>query len=214
MLLVALTGSIATGKTVVAAVFKELGCYVLSSDTIAHELILPQNPAWKKIIARFGDKILNQDQTINRKKLGKLIFSNNKDRQFLNSLLHPLVMGEKNKIILSLKKEKKYRIFISEAALTIEAGLTDFFDKIVVTYCRSATQIQRLQERDSISKKEALSRISSQMPQKDKIKVADYVINTSGNLRKTIEETERIYRYLLQDFQLQYGKLETPGKIY
>jgi len=212
MLLVALTGSIATGKTVVAAVFKELGCYVSSSDTIAHELILPQNPAWKKIIARFGDKILNQDQRINRKKLGKLIFSNNKDRQFLNSLLHPLVMVERNKIILSLKKEKKYSIFISETALTIEAGLTDFFDKIIVTYCKNATQIQRLQKRDSISRKEALSRISSQLPQKDKIKAADYVINTSGNLRRTIEETEQVYRYLLQDFQLNYGKLETPRK--
>jgi len=213
MLLVALTGSIATGKTIVAAVFKELGCYVLSSDTIAHELILPQNPAWKKIISRLGDKILNNDQTINRKKLGKLIFSNNKERQFLNSLLHPLIMDRKKNIIQSLKKEKKYRIFISEAALTIEAGLIDFFDKIIVTYCRSATQIKRLQKRDEISKKEALSRISSQIPQKDKIKAADYVIDTSGNLRKTIEETERIYRYLLLDFQLKYGKLETPGKV-
>jgi dephospho-CoA kinase len=212
MLLVALTGSIATGKTVVAAIFKELGCYVSSSDTIAHELILPHNPAWKKIISRFGNKILNKDQTINRKKLGKLIFLNNKDRQFLNSLLHPLVMERKKIIIQSLKKEKKYRIFISEAALTIEAGLTDFFDKIIVTYCRSATQLQRLQKRDDISRKEALSKISSQMPQKDKIKVADYIINTSGNLRKTIEETEQVYRYLLQDFQLHYGKLETPGK--
>ena len=212
MLLVALTGSIATGKSVVAAVFKELGCYISSSDTIAHELILPQNPAWKKIIARFGNKILNQDQTINRNKLGNLIFSNKEDRQFLNSLLHPLVMERKIKLIQSLKKEKKYRIFISEAALTIEAGLTDFFDKIIVTYCRNATQIQRLQKRDNISRKEALSRISSQMPQKDKIKVADYTINTSGNLRKTIEETEQVYRYLLQDFQLHYGKLETPGK--
>jgi len=212
MLLVALTGSIASGKTVVAAIFKELGCYVSSSDAIAHELILPQNPAWKKLISRFGDKILNQDQTINRKKLGKLIFSNNKDRQFLNSLLHPLVMERKKKIIQSLKKEKKYKIFISEAALTIEAGLTDFFDKTIVTYCKSATQIQRLQKRDNISKKEALSKISSQLPQKDKIKVADYVINTSGNFRKTIEETEQVYRYLLQDFQLHYGKLETPGK--
>jgi len=212
MLLVALTGSIASGKTVVAAIFKELGCYVSSSDAIAHELILPQNPAWKKLISRFGDKILNRDQTINRKKLGKLIFSNNKDRQFLNSLLHPLVMERKKKLIQSLKKEKKYKIFISEAALTIEAGLTDFFDKIIVTYCKSATQIQRLQKRDNISKKEALSKISSQLPQKDKIKVADYVINTSGNFRKTIEETEQVYRHLLQDFQLHYGKLETPGK--
>ena len=122
-------------------------------------------------------------------------------------------MERKIKLIQSLKKEKKYRIFISEAALTIEAELTDFFDKIIVTYCRNATQIQRLQKRDNISRKEALSRISSQITQKDKIKVADYTINTSGNLRKTIEETEQVYRYLLQDFQLHYGKLETPGKV-
>ncbi len=200
ILTAALTGGIATGKSVVADVFKEMGCYIFYADKEAHRLMEPEKPAWGKIVSHFGKEILNPDKTINRSKLGKIVFSNNKERQFLNSVLHPLVNKKRLKVIEKLKKQKNIQIFISEAALTIEAGLVDYFDKIIVVHCSKEIQIRRLMQRDRISKQEAKNRISSQMPLNEKKKDADYLIDTSGPLSASIEQAEKIYRYLLMDY--------------
>ena len=95
MLIVALTGGIATGKSVVANILEELGCFIHHADRIAHELTEPEKPAWKKIVAHFGEKILNEDRTINRIRLGKTIFSDKNEQEFLNKLIHPLVLKKK-----------------------------------------------------------------------------------------------------------------------
>lgn len=203
LLLVALTGGITTGKSVVADIFEELGCYVHRADKIAHHLMEPEKPAWKKIVAHFGEKILNEDKTINRKKLGTIVFSDKKERMFLNKLLHPLVIEKKKEEVDRLQTEGRYKIFVSEAALTLEAGFSSFFDKIVVVYCQKEIQIKRLMERDQISREEAMKKIEAQMPPQEKLKLADYVIDSSGSLQKTVEQTERVFRSLMIDYELK-----------
>ena len=203
MLIVALTGGIASGKSVVAEVLEELGCYIHHADKIAHDLMEPEKPAWKKIVAHFGKKILNEDKTINRSRLGKIIFSDEKERRFLNELIHPLVLEKKKEVISRLEKEGHYNIFISEAALTIEAGFADFFDKIIMTYCKKEVQKKRLMERDGISLKQTMKIIKSQMQPQEKLKYADYIIDTSSSLQSTVEQTERVYRNLMIDNEMK-----------
>lgn len=203
MLIVALTGGIASGKSVVAEVLEELGCYIHHADKIAHDLMEPEKPAWKKIVAHFGKKILNEDKTINRSRLGKIIFSDEKERRFLNELIHPLVLEKKKEVSSRLEKEGHYNIFISEAALTIEAGFAGFFDKIIMTYCKKEVQKKRLMERDGISLKQTMKIIKSQMQPQEKLKYAYYIIDTSSSLQSTVEQTERVYRNLMMDNEMK-----------
>jgi dephospho-CoA kinase len=210
MLVVALTGGIATGKSIVAQVWEQLGCYVHESDILAHELQAPNQPAWKAIVSHFGEKILNPDKTINRQNLGAIVFADTREREFLNNLLHPLVMAKKAEIIAKIHREGRYKIFVSVAALTIEAGYAKFFDKIIVVHCDRKTQLQRLMERDAINKKKAQEKINSQMPTEAKLPLADYDIDTSGSLRETLEQAEKVYRRLMADYQLKI--LEESGK--
>ncbi len=203
MLIVALTGGIASGKSVVAEVLEELGCYIHHADKIAHDLMKPEKLAWKKIVAHFGKKILNEDKTINRSRLGKIIFSDEKERRFLNELIHPLVLEKKKEVSNRFEKEGHYNIFISEAALTIEAGFADFFDKIIMAYCKKEIQIKRLMERDGISRKQTVKIIKSQMQPQEKLKSANYIIDTSSSLQSTVEQTERVYRNLMMDNEMK-----------
>lgn len=197
MLIVALTGGIATGKSVVAEVLEDRGCYIDSADRAAHDLMKPGRPAWKKIISHFGPGILNLDQTINRSRLGEIVFSDDRKRHFLNELIHPLVLEKKKQKIRRLERKGIYRIFVSEAALTIEVGFESFFDKIIVVHCPEDTQITRLMRRDRISREAAEKRIRSQMSSRDKLKYADYEIDTSGSLEETKKQAEALYRRLI-----------------
>jgi len=202
ILTAALTGGIGTGKSVAAQVFKDLGCYIFYADKEAHRLMEPEKEAWKKIVKHFGESILKKDKTINREKLGEIIFSSPEERRFLDSVVHPLVNQLRIKTIQKVKQEKKHHIFISEAALTIEAGFVDYFDKIIVVHCEKEIQISRLMKRDRISQQEAKKKIGSQLPLKKKKEYADYLINTSGNVRSTVEQTEKVYRNLFTDYLL------------
>jgi len=206
MLLVALTGGIATGKSVVADVFQQLGCYIHEADLVAHQLIAPEKPAWKAIVGHFGEQILNPDKTINRRSLGAVIFKDEAERHFLNKILHPMVLEKKREIVERLEKTDKYKIFVSVAALTIEAGFTGFFDKIIVVYCDRETQAKRLMERDGLNEQEAKKRIKSQMPPEEKLTVADYIINTSGTLAETVEQAEHAFRNLMIDYALKVSE--------
>lgn len=209
MLIVALTGGIASGKSVVSSILKELGCYIQHADRVAHEIMEPEKLAWKKIVAQFSENILNKDKTINRSRLGKIIFSDKKKQNFLNELIHPLVLKKKKETIKKLEKEGTHTIFVSEAALTIEAEFTDFFDKVIVVYCKKEIQIERLMERDQISRKEATEKLMSQMAPEEKLKYADYIIDTSGSLQNTVEQTERVYRNLMIDQEMKHAVQDT-----
>ena len=202
MLIVALTGGIASGKSVIARILEELGCYIHHADLVARELMEPEKPAWESVVAHFGQKILNPDKTINRSILGEIVFSDNKERLFLNSIIHPLVFEKKKEIIHELREEETYKIFVSEAALTIEAGFSDFFDRIIIALCKRDIQIKRLMERDRITREDAIKKIQSQMDPAKKSEFADYRIETSGSVQETIEQTEIVFRNLLMDYEL------------
>jgi dephospho-CoA kinase len=203
VLLVALTGGIASGKSVVAAIFREKGCFVQSADRLARDLMSPDRPAWKKLVARFGPAILNPDRTIDRGRFARLIFSDPEARRYVNGVVHPLVMAAKKRTVARLEREGRARIFVSEAALTIEAGYAGFFDKIVVVQCPPDLQARRLADRDGISPEEARQRIGAQMPAAEKVKHADYLIDASGTIPETIEQAERVCASLLQDEDLK-----------
>ncbi|MGB7295957.1 MAG: dephospho-CoA kinase, partial [Candidatus Aminicenantales bacterium] len=198
ILTVALTGGIAAGKSVVARLLAERGCFVQSSDRLAHELMKPGRPAWRQIVAHFGKEILNPDKTINRRRLGTIVFSNPRERHFMNRLIHPLVLAKKKTTIQALEKKDTHKIFVSEAALTIESGLVPFFDKVIVVYCPEELQVERLMKRDGITRQEARKRLRSQMPTAEKIKQADYLIETSGSVDETAVQTRRVYRNLVK----------------
>ncbi len=206
---VALTGGIACGKSIVGQYLKKKGCYWHQADVVAHRLMAPGKKAWKAIVDHFGLEILNDDGTINRRRLGDIVFSNPKEREFLNHLIHPLVLKKKEETLRRLEKTGKSGIFISEAALTIEAGFASFFDKIIVVYCPEEIQVERLMARNNLSREEALKRIKAQLPLEEKLKYADYIIDASGTIEQTIAQTEKVYQSLLQDLEAKKLALST-----
>lgn len=204
-----MTGGIASGKSVVASILEEKGFFVRSADNAAHELMSPGRPAWKKIVTRFGRDILRQDRTIDRARLGPVAFSDPAARRFLDRLLHPLVLAEQERILRRLEREGRVRIFVSEAALTVEAGFARHFDRVVVVHCSKSEQVRRLRERDGIGRAAALLKIGAQMPRKEKLRHADYAIDTSGSLAETVEQTEQVCAQLVRDAELNKMNVNT-----
>lgn len=164
--------------------------------------MLPGRPAWKKVVDRFGPSILRPDRTIDRAALGALVFSDPAARQALDAIVHPLVLADQEKTVRRLERDGRVRIIVVEAALTIEAGYAGHFDRIVVVHCRKADQIRRLRERDGISRAAAARRVGAQMPSREKLRLADYAIDTSGSLAETVEQAERLHARLVQDAQM------------
>jgi len=210
MLLVALTGSIATGKSVVGRFWEQMGCYLFRADQMAHHLMEPGSPAWEKIVTHFGEEVLKSDRRIDRSHLAERVFASPQDREFMNVLIHPLVQQQKKEKIKRLTAEGKFRIFVSEAALTIEAGYASRFHRVVVTVCSPDKQLERLMQRDGLTREAALLRIQSQMPAQEKGEQADYVIRTEGPLTATLEQAERVYRYLSQDYRTWFSPEDDP----
>lgn len=198
MLRVGLTGSIGVGKSFVASVFVELGCHVLDADQTAREVVMPGTPGLKALTNAFGEEILNTDGTLDRKQLGTLIFADPSQRQRLNNILHPFIIARQDEIMNAWEAEDPYGIGIIDAALMIESGGYKRFDKLIVVHCRPEVQLERLMLRDKLSRDEALRRINSQMPQEEKQKFADYLIDTSDGYEPTRTQTVEIYQKLIR----------------
>lgn len=201
LLLVGLTGGIASGKSVVSGLFEQKGCIIFPADEVSREIVGPGFPAWKRIIARFGRDILLPDMSIDRTALASVVFKDQAARRDLERIIHPLVLAEQKERIARAAREKRSGLFITEAALIFETGQAPLFDRIVVVHCRGDVQLARVTERYGISKRKAETRIRAQMPQREKIKMADYSIDTSGTPAETIERTERVYAGLMLDLE-------------
>ncbi len=198
-LIIGLTGGIVSGKSTVARMFKDLGAKIVDADKLGHKVILPQGAAWKRIIEIFGKDILQKDQTINRKKLGKIVFANQNLLKKLNKITHPEIIKLIKKEISLAKdnsKEEK-KILIIDAALIYETKIDRLMDKIIVVYLDEEEQLKRLIKRNNLSEKEALQKIKSQIPLKEKIEIADYVIDNSNSLDKTKEQVETIWQEIV-----------------
>ncbi len=195
MLVVGLTGGMATGKSVASKTLKELGLPIIDADLIARETVRPNEAGYREIVDYFGKGILNPDETINRRGLAKIIFSDPEERERLNSLLHPRIVEEIKKRIEDFK-ERGEGMVIVDAALLIEAGQLSLVDKLIVVTVSPKIQIKRLAQREHLTEKEAKERIATQMPLSEKVKLADYVIDNSGTVKKTIKRTKEVYRKL------------------
>ncbi len=202
MLTVALTGGIACGKSVVAGILREKGCFVHSADLAARELMSPGTDVWRAVVEHFGRDILGPDDAIDRRRLGAIVFADAAERSFLNALVHPRVLDRMRELVAEEKRLGRHKIFVSEAALVFEAGFAPFFDRIVVVSCREDVRLARLMARDGIGRDAALRKIAAQIPQAEKVGRADYVIDTSGTLAETVDATERVHAMLVMDEEL------------
>ena len=203
MLRVGLTGSIGVGKSFVASIFEELGAHVLDADQTAREVVMPGTPGLKAVTEAFGEEILNADGTLNRKQLSALVFADEAKRQQLNALLHPFIIARQDEILREWETKDPRGVGIVDAALMIESGGYRRFDKLIVVHCRPEVQLERLMLRDKLSRDEAQRRIDSQMPQEEKQKFADYLIDTSDGFDLTREQTIKVFKNLVrQDFRI------------
>ena len=196
MLLVGLTGGIATGKSLVSEILRGLGTYIIDADKIAREVVEPQKPAWLEIVEFFGKDIINKDRTINRKRLGEIVFNDPLKKRKLEEIVHPRVIEEENRMLKEYLKIKPDGIVIIDAALLIEAGSHKRVDKLIVVYADKETQTKRLMERDGLSRPDAEKKIASQLPLDKKVKMADFVIDNSKGIEETQRQTIDIFNKL------------------
>ena len=196
MLKVGLTGSIAVGKSHVLSVLKELGCHVIDADQIARDVVAPGTPALKLVTEEFGSGVLNPDGVLDRKRLGEIVFGDEEKRKKLNSILHPIIIGAQDEMIRELEAKDPNGIVIIDAALMIESGGYKRLDNLIVVYCEPEIQLQRLMKRDGLAREAALARIASQMAQQEKIKYADFLIDTSGDFADTRAQVETLFEQL------------------
>ena len=196
MLRVGLTGSIGVGKSYVAGILAELGCHVLDADQTAREVVAPGSDGLNAVVAAFGQEILLSDGSLDRPKLGSLIFGDEEKRQRLNSILHPFIIAKQDEQLQKWEAENPVGIGVVDAALMIESGGYKRFDKLVVVHCRPEVQLERLMSRNGFSRAEAQKRIDSQMSQAAKRKFADFLIDTSDGFETTRKQTEELYEEL------------------
>ena len=195
MLRIGLTGGIASGKSTVANMLKKLGTELIDADDIAHQILNPMTECGKMVIDEFGKGIQDKNGNIDRKKLGNIVFSNNEKLSLLNKITHSYIM-QVLKEKLEFYSKKKSSLVVVDAALIIEKNFQNQFDKIIVVYVNEKTQLQRLIKRDNIERDTALMRIKMQIPIKEKLKYANYVISNEGQLGKTWEVVKKVYKEL------------------
>jgi dephospho-CoA kinase len=199
MLRVGLTGSIATGKSFVSSVLRELGCLVIDADRTARDVVAPGSEGLDAVVQRFGSDILEPDGTLNRATLGARVFGDEAQRLALNAILHPLIIARQNEQLFEWEKIHPDGIAVVDAALLIESGSYKRFSKLIVVYCKPEVQLQRLMARDGLTRSEAEMRIASQLSQEAKMRLADFTIDTSGSFAETRERTELVYNQLRRD---------------
>lgn len=196
MKIVGLTGSIATGKSVVAKMFAELGVKIVDSDAIAKDIVRNGKPAYNEILEHFGSDVLAPDGEIDREKLGKIIFEDETKRQILNEITHPRVF-EIMRTEINIYASQGVAVAMCDVPLLIESGAQNWLKPIVLVYVDRETQLARLMQRDGCSRERAISRISSQMQIDEKRKFADYIIDNSGSIEDTRRQVEKIYETLI-----------------
>jgi dephospho-CoA kinase len=168
----------------------------LDADETAREVVLPGSPGLNAVAKAFGDEVLNPDGTLNRRRLGELVFADNTQREKLNHILHPFIIARQDEIMRDWEREDPQGIGIIDAALMIESRGYRRFDKLIVVHCRPEVQLERLMLRNALSRDEAQARIASQMPQEEKQKFADYLIDTSDGFEPTRTRTIEVYNEL------------------
>jgi dephospho-CoA kinase len=199
MLIVGLTGGIASGKSLVTRVFRDLGAHIIDADKIVHDLLATGQDACREVVGRFGKEIQLPDGSIDRRKLGDIIFNHPEERAWLNQCIHPRVFEAYNHQVRHLSERQPDAIIIMDAALLIETGYHKHMDRLIVVYSMQQNQVKRLMERDRFTLEQAMARISSQMPLDEKRKYADYVIENTGTREATELQAREVFAKLRQE---------------
>jgi dephospho-CoA kinase len=198
MLKVGLTGSIAVGKSFVVSVFAELGCVTFDADRIAHGVMEPGQAAYEDIVREFGRGVLADDATIDRAKMGAIVFADAERRNRLNQIVHPRVIEEQNRLLEEVRAKDPKAIAIIDAALMIESGGYKRFDKLIVVFCDREKQVERLMRRNQLTREDAERRIAAQMSSDEKRRYADYEIDTSGPFEQTRKRVAEVFGELVK----------------
>ena len=209
MLKVGLTGGIASGKSVVGEMFVARGAHLVQADRIAHQLMLPGQPVYNEVVRHFGGAILNRDLSVNRAKLAEAAFGSNTAAassadssriQELNRIVHPAVLRSQEEWMEETGRQDPRAVAIVEAALIIEAGAAKRFDRLIVVTCSDEQRIARFAARHKLAleaaRKEVERRMAAQLPEAEKVKAADYVVDNSGSIDHTREQVRELWETL------------------
>jgi dephospho-CoA kinase len=196
MLKVGLTGGLASGKSFVGRTLADLGCFLIQADALGHQVIEPGGEAYDRVVSLFGREILNSEERIDRKRLASLVFSDPEKLAQLNALVHPPVKARERALAAGFAGEHPDGIAVTEAAILVETGSYKDYARLIVAVCRPEQQVARAMERDGASREEVLDRLRRQMPLEDKVKYADFVIDTSGSKENTLQQVRTVYEAL------------------
>jgi len=196
MVKVGLTGGIASGKSTVGRMFGQLGCKVIDSDRITRQLFEAGTPVNAEVAAAFGPRVVASDGSIDRTVLAELVFKNEELRYKLNSIVHPAIKRRQAEFLAQIALGDSRAIGIVEAALMVEVGTYKDYDKLIVVTCPTRVQRERLRDRSGLTPEQIETRIASQMPMEEKVKVADFVIDNSGDIGRTRQQVDDVYRQL------------------
>lgn len=197
MLLVALTGGIASGKSTVARRLRERGAVIVDADQVARQVVEPGEPALESIVAEFGPGVLASDGSLDRAALGAIVFSDPEGRQKLNAITHPAVLERSRALFAAAAAEDPDAIVVYDIPLLVEAGRVDEFDLRVVVHAATETRVRRMIELRGMTREEALHRINSQATDTDRFAIADVVIDADGSLEHTLEQTDALWENLV-----------------
>ena len=193
---VGLTGGIASGKSTVSGMFRELGVPVIDADVIAREVVAPGSRALEAIVDAFGEEVLTEEKSLNRARLGEIVFSDPAKKKVLEGILHPEIIAEQDRRLKGLEREGRTPVAIVDAAVMIESGNWKRFDSLVVVDCDESQQIGRLRLRNGMNEEEAVRRVNAQMPLSEKVKYADHVIDNRGSIDDTRKQVEELMKLL------------------
>ena len=196
MLRVGLTGGFATGKSFIGQTLEDLGCHWIRADEIGHAVLMPDGEAYHGVLAEFGGGILGEDGMIDRRRLGALVFNSPERLARLNALVHPHVFDRQERLLGDIERRDPRGIAVVEAAIMIETGSHRRYRKLIVAVCPENMQIERAMLRDNLTHDQALARIRRQMPLKEKVKLADYIVDTSVSKEETARQARVIYEAL------------------
>ncbi len=197
MPVIGLTGGIASGKSTVLKVFKRLGAFVIDADILARKAVAPGTPGWHAIKERWGKKVFHNNGRLNRAALASVIFKNPAERKALNAIVHPEVFRMEKELIAARQKRNKKAVIVVDAAVMLESGSQKWKDAVVVVSAAEKEQMARL-IKNGFSKKEALIRIRAQMPLRQKLKYADYVVENNGSPAACRKNAAAIFRQILR----------------
>lgn len=196
MLRVGLTGGLASGKSFVGRALADLGCRLIQADELGHEVLLPTGAAYGPALEEFGDAILGDDGNIDRRKLAGIVFADPLKLAKLSAIVHPAVVRREEESMAGIAQTEPDAIVVVEAAILVETGSYQKFDRLIVVVCTPEQQLERAMHRGSYSQAEALARLEHQLPFAEKKRVAHYIIDTSGEKADTLQQTREVYRSL------------------